>query len=60
MNKIFEYALLLLVAVILLWFYPMWILSAYQSGLRKDCNAMGQSRQGDFTVKCEVLKKDAP
>lgn len=58
MNKFCEYGLIGCVAVILLWLYPMWMLSAFRDELRKDCESMGQSRHGEYTIRCEVVKKD--
>lgn len=55
MNKVVEYLIVSAVSGFLFLLMAVWVTTANINALRKDCNAMGQSRIGDLHIKCEVV-----
>lgn len=56
MNKVAEYLTVAAVSILLFLLLLMWSHSANRDALRKDCEAMGQSRISTLHIKCEVVK----
>lgn len=56
MNKVWEYAIVSAVAIAAFVAMVGIFASAAQDGIAKDCERMGQSRQGKVLLKCEVVQ----
>lgn len=56
MNKVAEYLIVAAVSILLFLLLIGWAHTANRDALRKDCEAMGQSRISTLHIKCEVVK----
>lgn len=56
MNKVAEYLMVATVSILLFLLLLVWAQTANRDKVRKDCEAMGQSRIDTLHIKCEVVR----